>query len=298
MGCCSSSSAAEPQKKNEKSAEQKAADAEAVSMADAEHKQMLTVEGSKEVAKENFEKGLKLLLNLAIDGHPKALRSIAAVRNKRLREFQGDQDAAAESVKENTKSWAEEGREFLLGLIPGVGLPAALIYPMWKNLRRMCLTAAIFGLNMADEKVRAKILYAFIGMSSVEPAEMAIGFAVQAVWKKLAGPVAGLVPVGTLVGGLANVEDTVYTHGHIKEALSDGRRKIPESEYMQELDPEITAADYAELVKQGGIKAAEMGFDLASKGIAKGIDAATPHIAKGIDAAKQLAAPKAQANQA
>merc|ERR1712194_615273 len=102
-------------------------------------------EGSKYVNQENFEAGLEKLLELAINGYPRALQTIAARRNECLRRFKGDQDAAVDDAKDANNTWAQEAKETLFGIIPGIGLPLVLVRPIWKMLRRACLIAALLG---------------------------------------------------------------------------------------------------------------------------------------------------------
>lgn len=208
------------------------------------------VEEAKTVTKENFEKAILKLLRLAIEGYPKALRSTPARRNEMLRKHSGNQDSCIGEVKESASKMSEEGKTWLLGLVPYVGLPAAVLYPSWMMLRRVCLMASLFGLDLGESKSQAKILHAFAGLRGVPAAECAVEMAVQAVWNAFAGPVAGVIPVGTLVTKVANVEGQVVDFVG-KDTFAVERRPIPPEEYNQELDPEPTMRDYADLAMEG-----------------------------------------------
>lgn len=211
---------------------------------------IVEVEQAKQITKDAFNAGMKKLLILAIDGYPKALRSTLARRNAELRQTNGDQDAACEVVKARAAAMSEEGKTWLLGLVPFIGFPAQLLYPTWMIMRRVCLLAAIYGLDLSSEDTRGRILHVFAGLRAVPAVECGMEMAVQAVWVALVGPVAGIVPVGTLVTKVTNVE------GHVvdamgRETFSEMQRKVPEAEYAAELDPEPTLNDYLDLAKQG-----------------------------------------------
>jgi len=187
---------------------------------------------------------------LAIDGYPKALRSTLAKRNELLRETMGDQDRAADVVKERAGALKEEGKTWLLGLVPYVGLPAALLYPTWTLMRRVCLLAAVYGLDMKGEDTRGRILHVFAGLRAVPAAEYALETAVQLVWTTFAGPVASVLPVGTLVSKVANVEGVVLSQIG-KDTFAEKRQPVSSAIFDEILDPEPTAADYVALAKEG-----------------------------------------------
>lgn len=208
------------------------------------------IEEAKTVTKENFEKAILKLLRLAIEGYPKALRSTPARRNEMLRRYNGNQEACVEEVKSASANMTEESKTWLLGLVPYIGLPATLLYPSWTMLRRVCLMASLFGLDLSLDRTQAKILHAFAGLRGVPAAEFTVEFAVQAVWTTFAGPVAGMVPVGTLVSKVANVE------GHVvdmvgRDTFGQDQRQLAAEEYQDELDPEPTLKDYADLAMEG-----------------------------------------------
>jgi len=208
------------------------------------------IEKAKEISKEVFMLGLQRLLNLAIEGYPRAVRSTVGRRNELLRRCGGDQDAAVERIADSAAKLSEEGKTWVLGLVPFVGLPSSILYPTWTLLRRVCLVASTYGHDLKDESVRAKILGIFAKMRSVPVAEYTLECAVQAVWVAFAGPAANFIPVGALVSKVANVE------GHVlgmlgKETFEEGRRLVPEADYLLELDPEPGVNDYVELAKDG-----------------------------------------------
>jgi len=227
----------------------------------------MLMESTKEISKEAFEKGIQKLLNLTIEGYPRAVRSTAANRNMLLRRFSGDQDESVEEVKRQAANITEEAKTWLLGLVPYVGLPGAVLYPSWRLLRRVCVLAGLYGHDLDLPETRAKILHVFGGLRAVPVAEFAVEHAVQVVWSTLVGPVAAVVPVGTLVSKIANVEGKVM--GIIgQETFSEGRQTVPEEVYMQELDPEPNHHDYAALAKDGAEYALVKAWALGGEAVA------------------------------
>lgn len=208
------------------------------------------VEQAKQMTKEAFAAGMRKLLVLAIEGYPKALRSTMARRNELLRDVKGDQDAAAEKIKAAAAALSEEGKTWLLGLVPYVGFPAQLLYPTWTIMRRVCLLAAVFGLDLSTEDTRGRILHVFAGLRAVPAVEYGMEMACQAVWVAFAGPLAGFLPVGTLVTKVANVEGAVVDVVG-RESFCEMGRKLAEAEYADPLDAEPTLSDYMSLAKDG-----------------------------------------------
>lgn len=208
------------------------------------------VDGAKEISKEVFKAAMSKVLTLAIEGYPRGLRSTMANRNELLRETNGDQEAATEIIKARAAALSEEGKSWLIGLVPYVGLPASVLYPTWKIMRRVCLLAAVMGLDLSLEDTRGRILHAFAGLRSVPAAEFAVETVVQAIWVLFAGPIAGVIPVGMLVTKVTNIEGAVL--GQVgSDTFSEKSRPIPKEEYLPELDPEPTSADYIALAKEG-----------------------------------------------
>eukprot|EP00929_Paragymnodinium_shiwhaense_P097105 TRINITY_DN58867_c0_g1_i1.p1 TRINITY_DN58867_c0_g1~~TRINITY_DN58867_c0_g1_i1.p1 ORF type:complete len:372 (-),score=78.82 TRINITY_DN58867_c0_g1_i1:60-1097(-) len=220
------------------------------------------IEGAKKVSKEAFELGLRRLLNLAIAGYPRALRSTQSIRNELLRRHIGNQDAAVDDVKAQAADLKEEGKTWLLGVIPYVGLPASVLYPTWRALRRCCLLAGTYGLPLYEDWARAKVLHVFCGMRAVPIGECALEKAVQMTWTMVAGPAAAFVPVGMLASKVANVEGHVMgVIGH--ETFTECRTVVGPEEYILELDAEPTREDYMALAKDTSAYALLLGREQA-----------------------------------
>lgn len=209
------------------------------------------LEKTKEITKEAFLEGMLKLVNLSIEGYPRAVRSIMAKRNELLRKYMGDAEKAKDSVQAAAAKIKEEAKTWMLGLVPFIGLPATVIWPTWKMLRRVCLMAGIYGHDVMDKDTKAKIISVFGGLRSVPAGEYALETAVQMTWTVIAGPVAGVIPVGVLVGKVSNFEGHLTSH-LAKETFTEGQTAVPPEVYNQELDLEPTTGDYMALAKDAG----------------------------------------------
>ncbi|CAJ1356174.1 unnamed protein product [Effrenium voratum] len=212
---------------------------------------------SLELAQEVFLHATQALLLLAANGYPRAVRSTAARRNAELRRARGDQEAAAQlALEEDT---TEEVKEFLLRLVPYFGLPAAVVYPLWKLLRKICLVASIFGHDLQQEAVQAAVLLAAAGLHSAEAAQPRLEKALQALWKRLARGAVRAVPVGTVLGALVDLQ------GQAGELiLAHFRKGSKQQDYSAPLDPEPTLADFLQMLQQTGRQTLEAAAAAAS----------------------------------
>ena len=189
------------------------------------------------VGKEAFVHGIQRVLELAIHGFPRALRSTLSRRNALLREHEGDVEAAVAASMATTPS--DQVKEFLLSMVPYVGMPATIIVPMWRACG-LCLLSSVRGPTSWRGRQRVRLLYAFGGVNVANAGEAALGAAAQAVWTKLAGPLAGtVVPVGALVQSLAECAVAAQQAGLVD--FADGARAVPRDEYADELDAERAA---------------------------------------------------------
>lgn len=232
---------------------------------DPEMKAVKLASQAAEVGQEAFTQAAKVLVALAIDGYPRAIVSIHSKRNKLLRKHSGDARKVAGISMEKNGSFLEEAKHYLLALVPGIGIPAVLVYPFWVRLRRVCLIAALFGHHLQDEAVQAKIMYAAAGIEGGfrgHTAERTLNAAVGAVWRSIAGPVTKFLPVGALVSYLASVEGRM--NEAVINAFEDGPG-VTQLEYMMELDEVPTWNDFLQLLKDGGVHTAEQAIIVGAK---------------------------------
>lgn len=206
-----------------------------------------------EVGQEAFMNAAKALVAIAITGYPRAIVSTRSKRNSLLRRHFGDAEAAAREVMAKNCSFKDEAKHYLLALVPGVGIPAAVVYPLWIRLRRVCLVAALFGHDLQDDAVQAKIMYAAAGIEGGFQGHMAnntLQAAVQAVWRATAGPVTKFLPVGAVVGMFVGIEGRI--NEAVLRAFQDGPG-VTEVEYLLTLDQAPTMNEFMQLIKDGGV---------------------------------------------
>jgi len=205
-----------------------------------------------DVAQEAFQNAAKSLLLIAIDGYPRAIRSTLARRNELLRKHCGDAELAAEEALGTAGGFTEEAKQFLLCLVPYIGIPTSVVYPLWKDLRLVCLVAGVFGHDLQDADVQVRVMYAASGITGgAVLGAKALEKAVQMLWAKVAGPARKVIPVGKVVSGLADIE------GKVREAAFAefrGGPGVTQFEYLLELDPPPTLADFAQLLKDVGVQ--------------------------------------------
>jgi len=221
-------------------------------------------EGNETVAETAFLKIVRQLVVVAVDGYPKALQSSISKRNKLLIKTNGDADAAIGKVLNPSmnKSFQEEVKEFLLVLIPYVGVPAAIIYPLWKQLRRACVVAALFGHDLQAESVQARIIYDVAGVKAGSVAAVKVlEKASQGLWVALAGPKAKIIPVGKICSTLADIEGKA--NKLMVEDFKQGKRDIPPEEYNEQMEEEPTLEEIAAVLKEKGQQTMEQVIAIA-----------------------------------
>ncbi len=93
---------------------------------------------------------------------PATVESTLARRDRYLKEFQGDQEAAVKAAIDRSHSTFRKLTTQALGFIPVVGAPTSYSYTLWHQLREVALIAALYGHDLNDPKVKMKILGSLI----------------------------------------------------------------------------------------------------------------------------------------
>mmetsp|Transcript_27774 Transcript_27774/g.82900 ORF Transcript_27774/g.82900 Transcript_27774/m.82900 type:complete len:302 (-) Transcript_27774:229-1134(-) len=213
------------------------------------------VDSSGEVDETQFSESVTSLVKIAANGYPKALRSTNAKRNEFLRKHNGDADAAATEVKGKGHSLRTEVKDFLFGLIPYIGLPVSVLKPLWVELRRGCLIAAIYGHDLSKEETQARVLLMLgVAQGGEKMKEKSLELAIKFLWsvlcKKCGLSLARRIPVGKMASVLDFADKA-------KEALVNEFKpdasEVPESVYSEVLDEKPSTRDLLDLVKEGGV---------------------------------------------
>mmetsp|Transcript_93404 Transcript_93404/g.166158 ORF Transcript_93404/g.166158 Transcript_93404/m.166158 type:complete len:260 (-) Transcript_93404:32-811(-) len=207
-----------------------------------------------QLGQESFLFGVQALLLLAIDGYPRAIRSTRARRNELLRLYNGNARSSVEAAVDSQDDFLTEARDFLIQLVPSVGMPVSILYPLWKNLRMLLLVAGLFGHNLEGEEVKTHVICASVGLQSVPKAENTIEKALEVLWRRLAGSIAKLVPASHIILQVLDLESRAITS--FIDHFSDGPG-VSETEYLQELDPDVGLKEFLELLREIGAQSLE-----------------------------------------
>jgi hypothetical protein len=192
------------------------------------------------ISEEAFHRVLNTLSTLAIDGVQGTLHSVRSLRNRELQRCSPKdgwfskapeltpeqlQDKAVQSVVDRLGgTLADDFRGLVLSLT-GIGLPLAIVQPMWLRLRRSALIAELLG---HDAKMRKGdvICAAFAVFATVASAEAAA----QLVWKLYCrGSVLRFIPMGSMAVSLADAESKAAAE--VVRAFQLNRRPITRLEW-------------------------------------------------------------------
>jgi len=219
-------------------------------------RQVFQAAAGSDLSRQTFEVAAAALVPIAANGYPRALRSTLAIRNEMLRKHRGDPFAAVSEVMAQDENLVEEAKEFLLVLVPYVGIPAGAVYPLWKQLRRACLVAALFGHDLQDPGVQTRILYAVAGTrAGASLAKAGLQKAAEVLWQIFArkaglSKVAKMVPVGKVLTAFAELEGK--SNQCMVEEFEGGGADVAEAAYGAVLDAEPTSADFVDLLREVG----------------------------------------------
>lgn len=213
--------------------------------------------GEEFIDEENFTKASIVLIKLAADGFPKVLHSTIAKRNDILRRHDGDAEAAVLELNGKGSSLSSEFKDIVLNLIPYVGLPIALASPMWRNLRRCCLFAAVFGHDLQDDMVLGRVaMVTFFCEANAKAMENGIEIAVRLAWlafcSKLGyGRIVAKLPVSKVPSCLPDFE--AMGKQRMLDAFKEGPT-VPRSEWEKELELVATDPEWKSAPNKAGKK--------------------------------------------
>lgn len=171
----------------------------------------------KGITKEAFERAIVLLSTLAIDGAKGTLHSVRSLRNRALQKTapvdtlwkkavpltpEEHRNAAVERTADKLGGTLRDDMRVILLSLTGVGMPAAVVQPMWLRLRRSALVCELLG-HDARERKGEIIGAAFAVYSAGAPVENAISL----LWKMYCGNgIMKFLPVGAIVSGLVDTQ--------------------------------------------------------------------------------------------
>lgn len=136
------------------------------------------LEKAQEVTQEAFEEALSGMLKYVVDGiefdsgeyMPQCLawmpevkiESTLSRRDRYLREFAGDQDAAVKAAVTRNNKITRKLKLMAVKFTPFIGFPTSYSMSLWHQLREIALIASIYGHDVKDPEVQMRILESLV----------------------------------------------------------------------------------------------------------------------------------------
>lgn len=113
------------------------------------------------------------------------VESTLSRRNRYLREYEGDQEAATEAAIKRNQSTIKKLKTMAVGFLPLIGMPTSYSIKLWHQLREIALIAALHGHDLQDHEVKTKILHALVGGNLLKIPAASLDFVARQVVKKI-----------------------------------------------------------------------------------------------------------------
>lgn len=113
------------------------------------------------------------------------IQSTLQRRNRYLREYQGDQDAAVKAAIARNHSMARKLKKTLAGAIPFVGDSLSYSITLWHQLREITLIAALYGHDVDSSEVQMKILSCLVSGDSLKIPAYSVDLIARHIVKKI-----------------------------------------------------------------------------------------------------------------
>jgi hypothetical protein len=158
------------------------------------------------------------------------VQSTEARRNRYLREYKGDQDAATTAAIQRNHGLLRNFKLMAAGAIPYIGTPTSHSISLWHQLREITLIAAIHGHDVRDPEVKGKILSCLVGGNLLKIPALTTDFIAREIAKKIVAEIGfgnaipGILPVRLIFNYFTNNSAKVATHA--KEVFA-GENSIP-----------------------------------------------------------------------
>lgn len=152
-------------------------------------------------------------------------------RNRYLREFTGDQEAATQAAIARNHGLTRRLKIMVVGAVPFIGAPTSHSISLWHQLREIALIAAIHGHDIHDQEVRMKILSCLVGGDMMKIPALSVKHIAKVIAKSI---LPDLVP-GAVVTIPARMifdyftDNAAYVATHAK-AMFAGEHSIPVDE--------------------------------------------------------------------
>jgi len=109
---------------------------------------------------QQMENCLVWIMQPVLHGVPGVADSILVERERFLALSHDDVERAVAAVLADTRSFATRITEVSFSM--AFGMPAAILTPIWRNLRAVALVASLYGHDVASEQVQAEIMWCLV----------------------------------------------------------------------------------------------------------------------------------------
>lgn len=158
------------------------------------------------------------------------VQSTEARRNRYLREYQGDQNAATEAAIKRNHGLRRSFKLMAANAIPLVGTPTSHTISLWHQLREITLIAAIHGHDVRDPEVKGKILSCLVGGNLLKIPAITTDIIAREIVKKIitkasiGSVVASAIPAQMIFNYFTDNSARVATHA---KTVFAGENSIP-----------------------------------------------------------------------
>ena len=160
------------------------------------------------------------------------IQSTLERRDRYLREYRGDQEAATKAAIERNHGLLRRFKKLAANAIPFIGTPTSYSISLWHQLREITLIAAIHGHDLDDPEVKMKILSCLVGGNLLKAPAQSVDVIARLIAKKIMSQVAvASFPFGIPTHLIFNyfTDNSAKVSTHAKELFA-GKHSIPVSE--------------------------------------------------------------------
>ena len=165
------------------------------------------------------------------------VESTLSRRNRYLREYQGDQDAAVKGAIKRNHNYIRQLKIAASSAVPVLGMPTSYSISLWYQLREIALIAAIYGHDIHDPEVRTKMVGALVTGDLMKLPSASVDMIARHLFKKIllktgvTSVTSSVLPVHVIFNYFSDNAAKVSTHA-ISLFGGENRKEIPIEEYQ------------------------------------------------------------------
>lgn len=165
------------------------------------------------------------------------IESTMSRRDRYLREYMGDQEAAVEASIKRNHNLTRRFKLLAAGAMPFIGVPTSYSISLWHQLREIALIAALHGHDLKDPIVKMKILSAVVGGNLLKIPAVSVDLVAKQIVRSILvkagikGLTSSAIPAHLIFNYFTENSAKVSTHA--KELFAgENSLPIPAEEYM------------------------------------------------------------------